>query len=124
TGRKLVTIDMDGVLVRPPFGINPGSGRNKSRTKRGRRNLLWATERWRYHFRRPMPGALAGFRRLSASFDCVVVSARGEAARGLTEAWFQRHFGFCPVVHLRPNWRETPAQFKARQAVELGAFAH
>jgi hypothetical protein len=27
-------------------------------------------------------------------------------------------------MYLRPDWREKPAQYKARMAVELGAIAH
>lgn len=122
--RRLVTIDLDGVLCRPPFDFNPGSGKGKRRDAPGRAGVLWATERWRYRGRRPMPGAVDGLRALQASFDIAVLSARGEAARTLTERWFQRHFGFCPVLNIRPHWRETSAQFKARRIVELGAFAH
>lgn len=122
--RPLVTVDLDGVLCRPPFGINPGPGRNKRRDVPGKAGVLWLTERWRYRGRRPMPGAVEGIRALQASFDVAVLSARGEAARSLTEAWFRRHFGFVPQLYIRPHWRETSAQFKARRVVELGAIAH
>ncbi|MCC7363920.1 MAG: hypothetical protein IT303_06080 [Dehalococcoidia bacterium] len=122
--RPVLTFDMDGVLCRPPFGINPGSGRHKRRDAQGTRNLLWVSERWRYALRRPMPGAVDGFRAFAGRFDCKVMSARGEAARPMTEAWFRRHFGLVPEVHLRPHWGETSAQFKARKILELGAVAH
>lgn len=122
--RPVLTFDMDGVLCRPPFGINPGTGRGKQRDAPGRKNVLWRTERWRYAFRRPMPGARAAFREFAEKYDCRVLSARAEIARPLTERWFRRWFGVVPTVHLRPDWRETPAQFKARMVVELGATAH
>lgn len=122
--RPVLTFDMDGVLCRPPFGINPGRGRNKRRDKPGTRNLLWLTERWRYGLRRPMPGAPGAFRELMGRYDCKVLSARGEAARPHTERWFARHFGLVPELHLRPHWRETPAQFKTRKVTELGATVH
>lgn len=122
--RPLVTFDLDGVLCRPPFGINPGSGRNKRRDARGKRSLLWLTERWRYAFRRPMPRAVDGFNAIARVADVCVLSARGEQARPATEAWFRRYFGFVPVLHLRPGWEETSAQFKARRVRELGAYAH
>ncbi|MGE5594935.1 MAG: hypothetical protein ACM3S1_02735 [Hyphomicrobiales bacterium] len=122
--RLVLTFDLDGVLCRPPFGINPGSGRNKRRDTPGRKNVLWRTERWRYAFRRPMPGAPVAFRDLAARYDCKVLSARGEAARPLTENWFRRWFGSVPEIHLRGDWHETPAQFKARKVAELGAAAH
>jgi len=122
--RPVLTFDMDGVLCRPPFGINPGKGRHKQRDKAGRLNLLWLTERWRYAGRRPMPGAPEALRELAAQYDCKVLSARGEVARRHTERWFARYFGTVPELHLRPHWRESPAQFKTRKVVELGAVAH
>lgn len=122
--RPLITFDLDGVLCRPPFGINPGSGRNKRRDAAGTRSLLWITERWRYAFRRPMPGAVDGFNAIARVADVCVLSARGEQARAATEAWFRRYFGFVPALHLRPSWQETSAQFKARRVAELGARAH
>jgi len=122
--RPLVTFDLDGVLCRPPFGINPGKGQHKRRDKAGKRSLLWLTERWRYAFRKPMPGAVEGFHAAARVADVCVVSARSEEARGLTEAWFRRHFGAVPLLHLRPSWRETSAQFKARRLCELQAVAH
>ena len=82
------------------------------------------TERWRYARRRPMPGAVAGFRQLSALYDCRVLSARSEQARGQTESWFARYFGLVPEINLRPDWPETPAAYKARRVQELGAIAH
>ncbi len=122
--RLVVTFDLDGVLCRPPFGINPGSGRKKRRDALGRKNLLWLTESWRYLGRRPMPGAIEGFRRMSEDFDCKVLSARGARARNLTERWFARYLGFVPEIHLRPGWEETSAQFKVRMVQELGSRAH
>jgi hypothetical protein len=120
----LVTFDMDGVLCRPPLGINPGKGRNKRRDRTGKRNLLWYTEAFRYAGRRPMPGAVDGLRAAEQLAECHVVSARAEQARQLTERWFMRYFGEVPVLHLRPSWEETSAQFKVRRLSELGAVAH
>lgn len=120
----VVTFDLDGVLCRPPFGINPGRGQGKRRDAPGKRNVLWLTERWRYYIRRPMPGARTGFLHATDIAECHVVSARGEQARGLTESWFSRYFGYVPQIHLRPSWEETSAQFKVRKVAELGAIAH
>lgn len=124
TDRKLLTFDLDGVLCRPPFGINPGSGRGKRRDTPGKRHLTWYTEPGRYLWRRPMPGAVDGLRLLSDSYDCRVLSARAGHSLNHTRRWFRRYFGFEPVVYLRPRWEETPAQFKTRMVQELGAFAH
>jgi hypothetical protein len=122
--RPIVTFDMDGVLCRPPFGINPGKGRSKRRDAPGTKSLLWLTERWRYALRKPMPGAVEGFHAVAAIAEVCVLSARGEQARPAAEAWFRRHFGLIPKIYLRPSWRESSAQFKARRVVELGAVAH
>jgi hypothetical protein len=119
-----LTFDLDGVLCRPPFGITPGSGKHKRRDSPGKKGVLWLSEGWRYHGRRPMPGAVGGFRALHEQFDCVVVTARGLAAEPLTRAWFIRHFGFVPELHMRPSWEETSAQFKARKMAELQPIAH
>jgi hypothetical protein len=121
---RLLTFDLDGVLCRPPFGINPGSGRHKRRDASGRAGLLWLTERWRYYGRRPMPGALEAFAKLEAAYRCVVVTARGEQARGLTERWFRSHLGHVPELQMRPSAAETSAQFKARVIGALGPTAH
>ncbi len=122
--RPVITLDLDGVICRPPFGINPGRGRNKRRDGQGTKSLLWRTERWRYAGRKPMAGAVEGLRALAEAFECRVVSARSEEARELTERWFVRHFGYLPELSLRPDWREKPAQFKVRRIAELGAIAH
>ena len=122
--RPLLTFDMDGVLCRPPFGINPGRGVGKSRDAVGKRGVLWLTEGWRYHLRRPMRGAVEGFRMLAEQYRCAVVTARGGPAEQLTRAWFERYFGFVPELHVRPNWQETSAQFKARKMRELRPDAH
>jgi hypothetical protein len=122
--RPLLTFDLDGVLCRPPLGINPGRNVGKARKSEGAKGLLWRTERMRYTGRRPMAGAREGFALLSETYDCQVLSARGEHARELTEAWLKRWIGVVPPVHLRPSWEESSAGFKVRKVQELGVFAH
>ncbi|MEO6396958.1 MAG: hypothetical protein ABIP13_00670 [Tepidiformaceae bacterium] len=120
----LLTFDLDGVICRPPFGINPGKGQKKSRTGEGRRNLLWMTERARYLGRRPMPGAPDGLRLLAQRYECQVVSARSAEAAPYTESWLRKNIGVEIPLNLRPSWREKPAQFKARRVAELLPIAH
>ena len=122
--RPILTFDLDGVLCRPPFGINPGKGMHKRRGGEGAKSLLWHTERWRYAGRRPMEGARSGLELLSTRFDCRIVSARSNEARAFTESWLGHYLGSVPPLHLREDWHEKPAQFKARKVVELGAVAH
>jgi hypothetical protein len=71
-----------------------------------------------------MPGAQEGLAALSESFECHVLSARAEHATELTQRWFERYFGFIPEMHLRPDFREKPAQFKVRVVKELRPLAH
>jgi hypothetical protein len=71
-----------------------------------------------------MPGAVQGFRRFNEQFECVVLTARAESARQLTEAWLRRHLGAVPALYMRPHWRETSAQFKVRMVGELRPRAH
>lgn len=120
----LLTFDLDGVLCRPPFGINPGTGKNKSRETPGTPGLLWRTEAWRYRWRRPMPGAIEGFTALAKEFRCVVVTARGKPAEAVTREWLRHYLGATPELHLRPDWTETSAQYKARKMRELQPLAH
>lgn len=122
--RPLLTFDLDGVICRPPFGINPGRGQHKSREGEGSRNFLWMTERWRYMGRTPMPGVREGLRRLGDQFECQVVSARSVDAFGYTSSWFRRYIGVEIPLNLRLEYRETPARFKARRVAELKPIAH
>ncbi|MCS7296036.1 MAG: hypothetical protein RMK15_02020 [Chloroflexota bacterium] len=122
--RPLVSFDLDGVLARPPFGINPGTNRGKRRDAPGRWNPLWPFERWRYAGRRPMPGAREALMAARSHGEVIVVSARGEAARSSTERWLRRHFGWVPPIFLRPSWRERSAQFKVRVLSELRPCVH
>ncbi len=122
--RFLVTFDIDGVLCRSPFGINPG-GLSAAATRPARfPRPTWPLERWLYLRRKPMPGAPEGFRAVVEHFDCAVVSARGEASRDLTEDWLSRIFGSSPPLRLRPSWRERSSAFKARVIPPLKPLAH
>ena len=122
--RPLVTFDIDGVLCRPPLGINPGGPSARSRDPVRFPRLSWPVERWFYGWRRPMPGAREGFHAVAARFACAAVSARAESTRGVTERWLERELGALPPLHLRPTWRERSSAFKARVIPALGAFAH
>jgi hypothetical protein len=123
----IVTFDLDGVLCRPPFGINPGGLRRPGRRHKPNpivRFLLDTTERWRYGFRRPMPGAIAAFQAAHEFADCIVLTARGERARAVTERWFVEHLGSVPRIEMRADLAESSPEFKRRRARELGAAAH
>ncbi len=122
--RPLVTFDIDGVLCRPPFSLNPGGVSVRSTAPPRLPRPTWLLERWRYLGRKPMPGARDGFRAVAERFDCAIVSARGEGGRGTTAAWLERNLGTLPPLHLRPSWRERSSAYKARVVPELGPLAH
>ncbi|MGD9935281.1 MAG: hypothetical protein AB7T37_16415 [Dehalococcoidia bacterium] len=122
--RRVLTFDLDGVLCRPPFGINPGRNIDKRRKTEGKATALAPTEPFRYFGRRPMPGAREGFLWLTETYDCRIVTARTERTRSATEGWLRRWLGTLPELYLRPDYSETPAAYKVRTTQELGALAH
>ncbi len=122
--RPLVTFDMDGVLSRNPWGINPGGVSSDSTSPARLPRPTWPLERWLYLRRKPMPGAVEGFHAIAERFECAVVSARGEGSRPLTEDWLARTFGVSPPVRLRSSWRERSSAFKARVIPPLKPLAH
>ena len=122
--RPLVTFDIDGVLARSPFGINPGGlGGNPTAQPRFPRPT-WFLERWLYRTRRPMPGAAEGFHQVAQRFDVACVSARGEESRAATETWLANLLGLTPDVYLRPTWREKSSAFKGRVIPPMNPLAH
>lgn len=122
--RPLVTFDMDGVLCRNPWGINPGRVSADATSPSRLPRPTWPLERWLYLRRKPMPGAVEGFHAIAERFECAVVSARGEGSRPLTEDWLARTFGISPPVRLRSSWRERSSAFKARVIPPLKPLAH
>jgi hypothetical protein len=121
-----VTFDLDGVLCRPPFGINPG-GLRRPGSKRRTDAIQWLahhSEGWRYALRRPMPGAIDGFRQVREFADCIVLTARGEVARAATERWFHRYLGEVPRIEMRTDLHVPSPQFKRCRVAELGSVAH
>ena len=88
--RPLVTFDMDGVLSRNPWGINPGGVSSDATSPARLPRPTWPLERWLYLRRKPMPGAVEGFHAIAERFECAIVSARGEGSRPLTEDWLPR----------------------------------
>ena len=122
--RPLVTFDIDGVLCRNPWGINPGGVSARAATPPRFPRPTWPVERFLYLRRKPMPGAVEGFRAVAERFECAVVSARGEGSRPLTEDWLSRTLGVLPPVRLRSSWRERSSAFKARVIPPLQPLAH
>ena len=71
-----------------------------------------------------MPEAVKAFSEFQKSYRGVLVSARSEAARKETETWLEQYFQQVPDLFLRPTWKETPSEYKARVIQELSSLAH
>jgi hypothetical protein len=71
-----------------------------------------------------MPGARQALAECAEFADCVILTARGEGARGATEGWVGRYLGRDLRLEMRPSRSETSAEFKLRRATELGSIAH
>jgi hypothetical protein len=92
--RPLVTLDLDGVICAPPFGINLGISTRfldaSAPPAPARVPPRWASrvlDRLRFDFRRPLPEAAAALRELQAARRIVLVTGR----RTSPEPWLRRH---------------------------------
>ena len=109
--RPLISFDLDGVLVRPPFGWNPAMRRYAQISPDyvgARTSAPHAPTRWdrvlgatyyraRYARRRLMPGAREALEAAAGRYRVVVLSARSARGRAQTEAWLRRQ-GFLSYV--------------------------
>jgi hypothetical protein len=99
-----MTIDMDGVLCRPPVWFNLVISRDIRRapTIQPRVDHLAASLPWRlidskpgqairYGWRKPMPRVAEGLAKIAETRRLVLLSGRPEIARKATEYWLIRH---------------------------------
>lgn len=99
-----LTIDMDGVLCRPPSWFNLVVSRNIQRVPElDARRAGWSRalparlfdsrpcQIIRYDWRRPMPNVAEGLAKLANLRRLVLLSGRPETARKATERWLARH---------------------------------
>ncbi len=138
TQRPLMSFDMDGVLCRPPFGLNvaisrrldipplPGSFRHRS--KRHRKSIyliLLALEALKYWHRPPMPDVREGLEAISRFRRPVILTGRRWVGRTVIDMWLERH-GLEGYFHdVRPNDTTLrPVHHKLRVCRELGVAEH
>lgn len=126
--RPILTVDLDGVICRPPFGVNLGI-RNDALDPQNSPPSALVLPRWigeridslRFDFRRPLPEAREGLRALSKLRQIVVLTGR----RSSPERWLRRHelskFVDRIVINRGQN---ASAHFKLRCVRELGASEH
>lgn len=99
-----LTIDMDGVLCRPPMWFNLVISRD-IRHEPSLQAKPWSTrpslplrllesrpsQTLRYRFRRPMPRVVEGLARLAEQRRLILLSGRPELSRKATEHWLHHH---------------------------------
>ncbi|MSQ42483.1 MAG: hypothetical protein EXR65_05550 [Dehalococcoidia bacterium] len=92
--RPLVTLDLDGVICRPPFGINVGISTDfldasapPAPARVPPRLLSRVADRVRFDYRRPLPDAAAALRELQTVRRIIVLTGR----RTSPEPWLRRH---------------------------------
>ena len=130
--KPLIGIDMDGVICRPPLGLNvpiaPGpyaerpSPPEHRQPPRGFSLLaLKLFLKLKYFHREPLPGALEGIRAISLYRTPVLVTSRNAAGMPLIVAWLKR-YGFIDLFHeVHPNDSGFPSpDFKWHMCSRLG----
>ena len=132
--RRIISFDLDGVLVAPPFGWNPTLDRNTSlqpinepapppiARRRGALDPI-LTRTWyalRYAGRAVRPGALEAVRAAAEYHDVIVLTGRSERGRRQTQAWLDAN-GFGEQIDAlvmndgsRPSARHKERQLAAR----------
>ena len=126
--RPVLTIDLDGVICRPPFGINLGISRRPV-DPRAAPPRAFVPPRWlagpvdhlRFDFRRPLPEAREALSALSALRRVVVVTGR----RSSPQDWLRRHglAAFVELVVINDGSDASP-HFKLHCVQELEAAEH
>ncbi|GIW10200.1 MAG: hypothetical protein K6U89_04310 [Chloroflexi bacterium] len=133
-----IAIDLDGVICRPPLGVNVAIGRSlklrplpediQERNSDQRRAwwiLRYGLEALKYFGRRPLPDAKEGLAAISELRTPVVVTARNAIGVPLIERWLELH-GLRENIAtvIGNNTRLSPAQHKLRIARLRGIREH
>ena len=143
--RPLLSVDIDGVLARPPLGESFWMNRDLSLTPRPLplpndpppnpsatdRLLRAAYYRWRYAGRSPMPGARDALQAATdAGYRLIALTGRDWRGRRPTERWLARHQMLPLFETLRMNdsgrfgHRLSSPRFKEAVCVTLGIARH
>lgn len=134
-----MTFDLDGVVCRPPLGVNVGISRNlhlpplppavatravhRGRGLRGALRLL--LHALRYLGRAPMPDARAGLLAIREFREPLLVTARSAVILPMIEAWLRRYdLRDCFGAVYANDTALRAAQFKLHRVRALGAAEH
>jgi phosphoglycolate phosphatase-like HAD superfamily hydrolase len=136
----ILTLDLDGVIVRPPLGWNVAISRRldvpplPATVRRVDTSTRWRERYWllrsgfeiaRYSGRSPLPGVRGALAALAERRRLVVLSGRRWVVRPLVWRWLRRH-GLAPyVAEVYLNDVHLPsAQYKLHTLQYLGATEH
>lgn len=135
-----LTLDLDGVIVRPPLGRNVAISRRLDLpplpttiryvdTGTRWRHTYWllrsGLEIARYSGRRPLPGVREALAELAERRRLLVLSGRRWVVRPLVWRWLARHGLAEYVAEVHLNDAHLPsAQFKLHMAQRLGVAEH
>jgi hypothetical protein len=135
-----LSLDLDGVVVRPPLGWNPAISRRldvpplPDTVQRIGVGTRWQQNYWllrgglevaRYSRRRPMPGACEAIPLLASVRRLVVVSGRAWVVRPMVRRWLAVHGLADYVTDIQLNDVRLPsAQFKLWTLQRLSIAEH
>ncbi len=124
----MLTVDLDGVICAPPFGVNLGISRSFLDAD-AQPSQAWVPPRWlsapidhvRFDLRRPLPGVEAGLARLREVRRVIVLTGRRSSPR----RWLRRHGLEALVDDVVVNTTPLPsAHYKLEAVASLGAAEH
>ncbi|MSQ35821.1 MAG: hypothetical protein EXR63_01575 [Dehalococcoidia bacterium] len=126
--RPFVTLDLDGVICSPPFGVNVGISTRfldadaaPAPARVPPHALSRIADRLRFDFRRPLPEAAAALRELQSMRRIVLLTGR----RTSPERWLRRH-GLADAIE-RVVINDTPMRsphFKLALLAQLAPREH
>lgn len=124
----LLTLDLDGVICAPPFGVNLGisrrffkPGERPHRAVVPPRWLSWPIDHLRFDLRRPLPGVAEALQRLSEVRRLAVLTGR----RSSPVHWLRWHGldAYLDDAYWNVTWLPSP-HFKAGAVIVLEAAEH
>lgn len=137
--KRAITVDLDGVLCRPPLGVNVGISRSlaipplpptlpappPNSEKNRPRTLGHLLHVLRYLGRQPMPDARSGLLAIAELRRPLLVTARNALTLPYIEAWLRRHdLRDCFEAVYANDTGLRSAQFKLHKVRMLGASEH
>lgn len=142
--RPLLSVDIDGVLARPLFGVTQTMNRDTAlqprpaprrrgmpaSPSRGDRLLQASYYRLRYAGRSPMRGAAEALAAASVRYRLIALTGRDWRGRAATERWLARQqlLTYFETVRMNDSGRQggrlSPPRFKEAVCAELGVARH